>query len=102
MFEPIHGSAPKYAGKNSANPLAAICAVGMLLDHVGEPEAAHGVEEAVRRLLTSGKVKSLSAGHLPTDRLGDMVVEELRAGVKSKAPKAPAAARAGRGKAAAR
>ncbi len=103
MFEPIHGSAPKYAGKNSANPLAAICAVGMMLDHVGEPEASHAVEEAVRRLLTSGKVKSLSAGHLPTNVLGDMVVEELRRGAKGKAPRSPSTAKpAGRKKAVAR
>jgi 3-isopropylmalate dehydrogenase len=97
MFEPIHGSAPKYAGKNSANPLATVCAVSMMLDHLGETVAAHAVEEAVRRLLTSGKVKSLSAGHVPTNVLGDMVCEELAAGAKTKAP-----GKAGRGKAAAR
>ncbi|SRR5258706_1353337 len=94
MFEPIHGSAPKYAGKNSANPLAAICAMGMLLDHVGEPVAARAVEDAVRRLLTSGKVKSLSAGHLPTNTLGDMVVEELRRGAKGKPPRGPSGGKA--------
>jgi 3-isopropylmalate dehydrogenase len=111
MFEPIHGSAPKYAGKNVANPLATVVAVSMMLDHLGEHGAAHAVEEAVRRLLTSGKVKSLSAGHIPTDALGDMVCAELRAGAKTKAKapaaKAPAktaakAAKGGRGKAAAR
>jgi 3-isopropylmalate dehydrogenase len=85
MFEPIHGSAPKYAGKNTANPLAAVCAVGMMLDHLGQPEASHAVEEAVRTLLTSGRVKTLSAGGLPTDTLGDMVVAELRAAAKPKA-----------------
>jgi 3-isopropylmalate dehydrogenase len=90
MFEPIHGSAPKYAGKNSANPLAAICAVGMMLDHLGEAEAAHAVEEAVRRLLTSGKVTSLRAGALPTDVLGDMVAAELRAAGKGGGPAASA------------
>jgi 3-isopropylmalate dehydrogenase len=92
MFEPIHGSAPKYAGKNSANPLAAICAVGMMLDHLGEATAAHAVEEAVRSILTSGRVKSLSAGALPTDVLGDMVVAELRASSGSK-PRGAAASR---------
>jgi 3-isopropylmalate dehydrogenase len=92
MFEPIHGSAPKYAGKNTANPLAAVCAVGMMLDHLGEPVAAHAVEEAVRTLLTSGRVKTLSAGGLPTNTLGDMVVAELRAASK---PKARGAAKGG-------
>jgi 3-isopropylmalate dehydrogenase len=78
MFEPIHGSAPKYAGKNTANPLAAICAAGMMLDHLGETAAAVAVEEGVRALLTSGRVKSLSAGTVPTDQLGDMVAAEVR------------------------
>jgi 3-isopropylmalate dehydrogenase len=95
MFEPIHGSAPKYAGKNSANPLASICAVGMMLDHVGEPDAARAVEDSVRRLLTSGKVQSLRAGALPTDRLGDMVVEELRSATKGRPGASPA--KAGKG-----
>jgi len=77
MFEPIHGSAPKYAGKNSANPLATVCAVGMMLDHLGEEGAARSVEDAVRSLLTSGRIVTLSAGAIPTDRMGDMVVEAL-------------------------
>jgi 3-isopropylmalate dehydrogenase len=79
MFEPIHGSAPKYAGKNVANPLAAICAIGMMLDHLGEAEASSAVEEAVRTVLTSGRVKSLSAGTNPTNVLGDWVLEALAA-----------------------
>ena len=45
MFEPIHGSAPKYRGKNVANPLAAINAGQMMLDYLGETEAAGVVEE---------------------------------------------------------
>jgi 3-isopropylmalate dehydrogenase len=85
MFEPIHGSAPKYAGKNTANPLAAVCAVAMMLDHLGEADASRAVEDAVRRLLTSGRVSSLSAGVLPTDGMGDLVVETLRAGAASPA-----------------
>jgi 3-isopropylmalate dehydrogenase len=98
MFEPIHGSAPKYAGKNTANPLAAICAVKMMLDHLGEEAASRGVEDAVRRLLTSGRVTSLSAGALPTSELGDLVSAEVRAGERSKGPAAKApAGKAGRG-----
>ncbi|MHC4820429.1 MAG: 3-isopropylmalate dehydrogenase [Planctomycetota bacterium] len=85
MFEPIHGSAPKYAGKNTANPLATIIAVAMMLDHLGEETASKGVEDAVRRILTSGRVTTLSAGAVPTDAMGDMVVEELRAGAASPA-----------------
>ena len=99
MFEPIHGSAPKYAGKNSANPLAAICAVGMMLDHLGEAEAARAVEGAVRTLLTSGRVVSLSAGALPTSVLGDMVAAEIRSAARGKAPVGkPAAPKSASGK----
>jgi 3-isopropylmalate dehydrogenase len=78
MFEPIHGSAPKYAGKNVANPLATIAAVAMMLDYVGEPKAAKAVEAAIKSLLTSGKVKSLSAGVHKTTEIGDWAVEELQ------------------------
>src|SRR5688572_8711759 len=100
MFEPIHGSAPKYAGKNSANPLATVCAVSMMLDHLGETVAAQAVEGAVRTLLTSGRVKSLSAGALPTSVLGDMVADELRAASRGKAPSGkPVAAKPASGKA---
>nr|WP_289095394.1 tartrate dehydrogenase [uncultured Halomonas sp.] len=48
MFEPVHGSAPKYAGKDIANPMAAILSVAMMLEHVGEPTAAGRVERAPR------------------------------------------------------
>ena len=47
VFEPVHGSAPRIAGRNLANPFAAILAGAMLLRHVGEPEAADRVERAV-------------------------------------------------------
>jgi len=82
LFEPIHGSFPKAAGKNRANPLATISAVGMMLDFLGEKEAARAVDQAVAHLLRSGRIPSLKAGALPTDRLGGMMMEEL-AGVKA-------------------
>ncbi len=82
MFEPIGGSAPKYAGKNMINPLAAILALGMLLDHVGERGAASRVEEAVK-LVTASKIKSLAAGKMgyTTTEVGDLVVEALKKAV---------------------
>ena len=78
MFEPIGGSAPKYAGKNVINPLAAIVALSMLLEHLGEKEAGHQVEEAVKRV-TATKLKSLAAGKMGygTSEVGDLVVEAL-------------------------
>jgi 3-isopropylmalate dehydrogenase len=79
MFEPIHGSAPKYKGKNVACPLGAILAAGMLCEHVGEPRAAHAIEKAVEALLVSERIPSVSAdGLLGTDDVGDMVAGELK------------------------
>ena len=81
MFEPIHGSAPKYAGKNVACPLGSIGAVGMMLDFLGETQAAVRIEDAVSRLLRSGKVPSADArSGIGTTEMGDMVVAELRSG----------------------
>ena len=78
MFEPIGGSAPKYTGKNTINPLAAICAGAMLLETLGEVEAARGVENAVKTV-TASRLKSLSAGRMgyTTSEVGDMVVSFL-------------------------
>jgi 3-isopropylmalate dehydrogenase len=75
MFEPIGGSAPKYTGQNVICPLAAIAAVQMMLDQLGEEQAADRVEQAIIKALTSGKIKSLSAGRmgLGTSEVGDLV-----------------------------
>lgn len=79
MFEPIHGSAPKYAGQNKANPLAAICAMQMLLEHTGHEEAAARIDKAVAEVLAAGKVPDLSAGKCPpTSEIGDMVAGAVR------------------------
>jgi len=78
MFEPIGGSAPKYTGKNIINPLAAICALSMLLDTVGEQQAAIIVENAVKQVVKE-KLQSFSAGKMgySTSKVGDLVVEYL-------------------------
>jgi len=78
MFEPIGGSAPKYTGKNVINPLAAICACGMMLEHLGQIKAAKAIEQAVIDVSTK-KLKSLAAGKMgfSTTEVGDLVVENL-------------------------
>jgi 3-isopropylmalate dehydrogenase len=53
MFEPVHGSAPDIAGKGLADPTAAIMSVALLLEHIGEPEAAARVDKAVEEHLAS-------------------------------------------------
>jgi 3-isopropylmalate dehydrogenase len=78
MFEPIGGSAPKYTGKNVINPLAAICAMSMMLEELGESEAAAMVENAVIKVVRE-KLKTLSAGKMgySTSEIGDLVAENL-------------------------
>ena len=75
MFEPIHGSAPKYTGKNVICPLATIAAGGMMLEILGEEKAAQLVEEAIIKALKTGKIKSLAARKmgLSTSAVGDLV-----------------------------
>jgi 3-isopropylmalate dehydrogenase len=80
MFEPIGGSAPKYTGQNVINPLAAIGAVAMMLDYLGQAEAAQRVEAGVVHAIS--KMKSLSAGQMGmgTDAVGDLVAEYVTKG----------------------
>jgi 3-isopropylmalate dehydrogenase len=78
MFEPIGGSAPKYTGKNMINPLAAICALSMMLETLGQVQAANAVEKAVITVARE-KLKSLAAGKMgySTSEVGDLVVQYL-------------------------
>jgi len=78
MFEPIGGSAPKYTGKNVINPLAAIAAAGMMLENLGEDEAARAVEQSIMKV-TGTKLASMQAGRMgySTSEVGDLVVENL-------------------------
>ena len=84
MFEPIGGSAPKYTGKNVINPLAQICAGAMMLDTLGESDAANAIEEAVM-YVTGNKLKGLGAGKMgySTTEVGDLVASYVAAGVPS-------------------
>ena len=78
MFEPIGGSAPKYTGQNVINPLAAICAGQMMLDFLGESEAAKAIEDTVIDV-TRNKIKELGAGRMgySTTEVGDLVAGNL-------------------------
>jgi 3-isopropylmalate dehydrogenase len=77
MFEPIGGSAPKYTGKGVINPIAAILAVQMMLDQLGEAEAAAAIERSV--VATIGRMKSMAAGQMgfSTSEVGDLVAAGL-------------------------
>jgi 3-isopropylmalate dehydrogenase len=77
MFEPIGGSAPKYTGKNVINPLAAIGALQMLLEELGEDKAAADVEKGIVK--TVAKMPSMSAGKMgmSTPEVGDSVAKTI-------------------------
>lgn len=80
MFEPIHGSAPKYTGKNVVNPIASIESARMLLDHIGEEEASADVQKAVKNILSAGEVKTKDmGGSNSTSDVGDAVAKEFLA-----------------------
>jgi 3-isopropylmalate dehydrogenase len=83
LFEPVHGSAPDIAGKGWANPIACILSVALMLEHLGEAEAAAKVEKAavatLGRLAKEGKGMAGEAMGYSTQQVGDMVVEELGA-----------------------
>lgn len=78
MFESVHGAAFDIAGKNLANPLATISAVALMLDHLGENDAARRVETAVARSLQERRVVTGDlGGSASTTEVGDEVVRLL-------------------------
>jgi len=78
MFEPIHGSAPKYTGMQRVNPIASIEAVRMMLDHVGEADAAAAVERAVAAILAAGEHRTADIGGTArTDEVAEAVAAQV-------------------------
>jgi 3-isopropylmalate dehydrogenase len=77
IFEPVHGSAPDIANTGSANPVACILSVGMLLDHLGEADAAARVERAALGAL--GRLRATAGPEMgfSTEEIGDMVAEAI-------------------------
>lgn len=79
MFEPIHGSAPKYKGMNKVNPVATIWAGAMLLEHLGEKKAAENVIESIENNLREGKIKTYDlGGSSTTSEVGDEIARIVR------------------------
>ena len=86
MFEPIHGSAPRHAGKDEVNPIATVLAVQMMLDWMGRRksdaklrEAAVGVERAVEAVLRDGKALSYDlGGSAKCSQVGEAVVAAVK------------------------
>jgi homoisocitrate dehydrogenase len=78
VFEPVHGSAPRLAGQDRANPLAAILSAAMLLDHVGQGGEARKVEQAVGRAIRAGQVTEDLGGSLGTQAAAQAVIDHYQ------------------------
>ncbi|MFZ3383506.1 MAG: isocitrate/isopropylmalate dehydrogenase family protein [Candidatus Methanoperedens sp.] len=79
MFEPIHGSAPKYKGLNKVNPIATIWAGALLLDQLGEKEASTQIVQAIEKNIVNGKVKTYDmGGSNTTTQVGDDIARLLK------------------------
>ncbi len=78
MFEPVHGSAPKYAGTDTANPFGAILTAGMMLEHTGVPDAAKAIEAAVIACLDARECTADVGGKLGARASADAVVLRLK------------------------
>lgn len=77
MFEPIHGSAPKYKGQNVANPLATIWAGSLLLDTLGEKEAAAAVVSSIEHSIEKGAVTRDMGGSMGTNEIGEWIAKDI-------------------------
>lgn len=77
VFEPVHGSAPKMAGLDQANPLATILSAAMLLEYLGEGEQARRIEAAVRTAILQNRVTSDLGGTLGTQAAADAIINLL-------------------------
>ena len=77
LFEPVHGSAPKYAGKNITNPIGAILSAGLMLDYIGYREAADCIESAVIKTLSDKQVTRDLGGTLSTTEAGDAICSAM-------------------------
>lgn len=89
VFEPVHGSAPSHAGKNEANPTAEMLSAVLMLEYLGEQEAADRMLAAIREVLAEGRYvtydikRTLSGsteGAVSTSRYADAIIEKLQAG----------------------
>ena len=77
MFEPVHGSAPKFAGKNVANPIGAISSVALMLETLGLQGEAEAIDRAILDAVNAGECTADVGGALGTREAGDAIVEHL-------------------------
>lgn len=84
MFEPVHGSAPKYAGTGRANPVGAILSATLMLDYLGHSEAAKVIDEAVSRSFREGQTTPDLGGSLTTSQVGDLIARAVGSAVAAR------------------
>jgi 3-isopropylmalate dehydrogenase len=78
LFEPTHGSAPKYAGQYKVNPMAMLISVGLMLDWLGERDMAKRLDKAIARVIAEGKVRTYDMGGTNTTlEVAQAVAERL-------------------------
>ena len=77
MFEPVHGSAPRFAGKNIANPIGAIASAALMLETLGFAREADAIDKAVLKAVTEQQVTADIGGTLGTSQAGDYIVKQL-------------------------
>jgi 3-isopropylmalate dehydrogenase len=78
LFEPIHGSAPKYAGQDVANPAGAILTAAMMLEYLGHPAEAQLIEDAVSEAIHYGETTKDIGGSLGTQAAGEAIARRLK------------------------
>jgi 3-isopropylmalate dehydrogenase len=78
LFEPVHGSAPPFAGKNVANPMGSILTAALMLEHLGWTDEARRLEDAVRWAVQEGRTTADIGGTLGTREVGDAIAQHLR------------------------
>src|SRR6185436_8919086 len=89
VFEPVHGSAPKYAGQDKANPTALILSGALMLRHLGYPDMAERVERAVRDVIASGTRTTYDlGGPAGTSEFADAIIDRLAADASGSAASA--------------
>jgi 3-isopropylmalate dehydrogenase len=77
MFEPVHGSAPKYAGTGKANPFGAILTVALMVEHLGHPDEAQAIERAVQECVRDRQCTFDVGGELTTSQAAGALIERL-------------------------
>jgi tartrate dehydrogenase/decarboxylase/D-malate dehydrogenase len=80
IFEPVHGSAPTIAGKGVANPIGAVWSAALMLEHLGEGEAAKRVMEALETVCREGPRTVDIGGEASTSQVGDAIARRIADG----------------------